>query len=300
MHSLDWNDVRYFLAVCQAGTLAGAGRSLGVQHSTVARRLAAIEQALGVSLFTRTPDGMVLTEAGSEVLPLAREAGRALAAVELKVAGGDKRIDGTVRVTTSEGFSNFLIGVLSELKARYPELTVDIISVSRPLDLTRGEADIAVRLISTPQPDLIVRKIGACGWSLYAAASYLDRAGAPAGPEKLAGHDLIGFDDAMTGSPGAVWIRQHGEGTNIVLRGASTVTILNAAMVGMGVAMLPCFLAAAETGLRRLTPAVLASQDIWLVYQSAVGRIARVRAVIDFIIEAVARESARLRGDEAA
>jgi DNA-binding transcriptional LysR family regulator len=280
--------------------LAGAGRSLGVQHSTVARRLAAIEQALGVSLFTRTPDGMVLTEAGSEILPLAQEAGRALAAVELRVAGGDKRIDGTVRLTTSEGFSNFLIGVLSQLKTRHPELTVDIISVSRPLDLMWGEADIAVRLMATSQPDLISRKIGACGWSLYAAATHLDRAGARVSPENLAGHDLIGFDDAMTGSPGAVWIRQHGEGANIVLRGASTVTVLNAAMVGMGIAMLPCFLAEGDPALKRLTTAVLASQDIWLVYQSAVGRIARVRAVIDFVVEAVGRESVRLRGDAAA
>ena len=116
MHSPDWNDLRYFLAVCRAGTLVGAGRSLQVKHSTVGRRIEALEAALGVSLFTRSPDGFVLTDAGNEIMPLAEEAERAVTAIERRVAGGDKRISGVVRVTTSETFSGFLMRRLPELE----------------------------------------------------------------------------------------------------------------------------------------------------------------------------------------
>lgn len=297
MHSLDWNDVRYFLAIGEAGTLAGAGRALGVQHSTVGRRLDAVEQALGVSLFTRTPDGLILTDAGKAILPLAMEAGRALAAIELQVAGNDQRIDGSVRLATSEAFSGFMIRLLSELKARHPALTVDILSGNRPLDLSRGEADVAVRMVTTSQPDLISRKIGEAGWSLYAAESYIQRFGVPAAATDLAGHDLIGFDEAMTGVPGAEWLLKHGHGARVVLRGNSIVSVLNAAVAGMGIAGLPCFVAEAEPGLRRLTPMTIGTRDVWLVYQPMVGRIARVRAVIDFVVESVAARSALLRGD---
>jgi DNA-binding transcriptional LysR family regulator len=297
MHSLEWNDVRYFLAIGEAGTLAGAGRALGVQHSTVARRLDALERALGVSLFTRTPDGLILTEAGQEILPLAEAAGKALAAIERRVGGGDSRVEGRVRLATSEAFSGLMIRILSDLKARHPELTVDIISGNRPLDLTRGEADIAVRILPTQQPDLISRKVGKAGWSLYAAASYIHRAGIPATPSELAGHDLIDFDEAMAGVPGAEWLRKHGEGARIVLRGNSIISVLNAAVAGMGIAGLPCFVAEAEPGLRRLTHELVGSRDVCLVYMPAVGRIARVRAVIDFIAESLAERSAMLRGD---
>lgn len=297
MHSLDWNDVRYFLAIGEAGTLAGAGRALGVQHSTVGRRLDAVEQALGVTLFTRTPDGLILTAAGKEILPLAMEAGRALAAIELRVAGNDQRIDGSVRLATSEAFSGFMIRLLSELKARHPALTVDILSGNRPLDLSRGEADVAVRMVTTSQSDLISRKIGEAGWSLYAAESYIQRSGIPAAATDLAGHDLIGFDEAMTGVPGAEWLLKHGDGARIVLRGNSIISVLNAAVAGMGIAGLPCFVADAEPGLRRLTPMKVGTRDVWLVYQPMVGRIARVRAVIDFVVESVAARSALLRGD---
>jgi DNA-binding transcriptional LysR family regulator len=300
MHSLDWNDVRYFLAIGEAGTLAGAGRALGVQHSTVARRLDAVERALGVSLFTRTPDGLILTEAGQEILPLAQQAGKALADMERRVGGGDSRIEGSVRLATSEAFSGLMIRILSELKERHPALTVDILSGNRPLNLTRGEADIAVRLMATPQPDLISRKVGESGWSLYAAESYTRRAGAPAVASDLAGHALIDFDEAMAGVPGAQWLRKHGDGARIVLRGNSIIAVLNAAVAGMGVAGLPCFVADAEPGLRRLTPAIIGTRDVCLVYMPTVGRIARVRAVIDFIAESLAERSALLRGDAGA
>jgi DNA-binding transcriptional LysR family regulator len=300
MHSLDWNDLRYFLAVCRAGTLVGAGRSLRVRHSTVGRRVEALEAALGVSLFMRAPDGFVLTEAGSGIVSLAEEAERAVAAVERRVAGGDKRIDGIVRVTTSESFSGFLMRRLPELQAQHPTLTVEVLTGNASLDLMRREADLAIRFMETTQADLICKRLCDAGWSLYASETYLARAGNPKTPTDLARHDIIGFDETMARSPGAIWLEEHRVGARVVVRCNSLMSALNASIVGMGVAVLPCFLAEAEPSLRRLTDEVLATRAIWVVFHPDVAQIRRVRTVIDFVSAIVGREAATFRGERAA
>jgi DNA-binding transcriptional LysR family regulator len=297
LHSLDWNDLRYFLAVCREGSLAGAARSLRVRHSTVGRRLEALETALAASLFTRTPNGFVLTDAGAGILPLAEEAERAVLAVERQVGGGDNRIEGVVRLTASEAFSGFLVRKLGLLHERHPGLMVEILSGNRSLDLARGEADLALRIGATSQPDLICKRIGDAGWTVYAAASYLARRGTPPSLDDLSGHDVIGFDETMANVPGALWLAGHVGSAEVVLRGNSIVSVLNAAIIGMGLAVLPCFLADAETSLRRLTPAVVGTREIWLVFHPDVARIARVRTVIDFVTEAIGREADTLRGE---
>ena len=300
MHSLDWNDLRYFLAVCRAGTLVGAARSLHVRHSTVGRRVEALEAALGVSLFMRAPDGFVLTEAGSGIVSLAEEAERAVAAVERRVAGGDKRIDGIVRVTTSESFSGFLMRRLPELQAQHPTLTVEVLTGNASLDLMRREADVAIRFMETTQADLICKRLCDAGWSLYASETYLARAGNPKTPTDLARHDIIGFDETMARSPGAIWLEEHKAGGRVVVRCNSLMSALNAGIAGMGVAVLPCFLAEAEPSLRRVTDEVLATRAIWVVFHPDVAEIRRVRTVIDFVSTIVAREATLFRGERAA
>jgi DNA-binding transcriptional LysR family regulator len=300
MHSLDWNDLRYFLAVCRAGTLVGAARSLHVRHSTVGRRVEALEAALGVSLFMRAPDGFVLTEAGSGIVSLAEEAERAVAAVERRVAGGDKRIDGIVRVTTSESFSGFLMRRLPELQAQHPTLTVEVLTGNASLDLMRREADLAIRFMETTQADLICKRLCDAGWSLYASETYLARAGNPKTPTDLARHDIIGFDETMARSPGAIWLEEHKAGARVVVRCNSLMSALNASIVGMGVAVLPCFLAEAEPSLRRLTDEVLATRAIWVVFHPDVAQIRRVRTVIDFVSTIIGKEATTFRGERAA
>src|SRR5260221_7930584 len=298
MHSLDWNDLRYFLAVCRAGSLVGAGRQLHVRHSTVGRRIEALEAALGVTLFTRGADGFVVTEAGSAIMPLAEEAERAVVAVERRVAGGDKRIDGIVRVTTSESFSGFLMRRLPELKAQHPTLTVEVLSGNASLDLMRREADLAIRFLETTQADLICKRLCDIGWSLYASEAYLARAGPLKTPTDLAGHDIISFDETMARNPGAIWLEEHKAGAHIVVRCNSLISALNASIAGMGATMLPCFLADAEPGLRRLTDEVLAGRAVWVVFHPDVAQIRRVRTVIDFVSTIIAREATAFRGEQ--
>ena len=299
MHSLDWNDLRYFLAVCRVGTLAGAARELSVRHSTVGRRIEAVEQALGVSLFARTPDGFVPTAAGVEIRPLAEDAERAATAIERRIAGGDKRIEGTVRVTASEAFSGFLVHQLATLRERHPGLMIEVLSGNRSFDLMRGEADLAVRFSKTTQADLLSKRIGMAGWSVYAAKSYIARRGKPTSLDDLSGHDVIGFGDAMSQASPALWLGHRTTGATVVLRGNSIVAVLNAAIVGMGIAVLPCFLADNELNLSRLTDEIIGAAEIWLVYHPDVAKVARVRTVIDFFTEAIGRKAAMLGGEVA-
>src|SRR5262249_49498009 len=152
---------------------------------------------------------------------------------------------------------------LSQLQAQHPRLTVDVLSGNAALDLARHEADLAIRFAETTQPDLIRRRLCDMAWSLYASADYLARVDVSAAPANLAGHDVIGFDPTMAGNPGALWLEDHLEGARVVVRCNSLVAALNAATVGMGIAVLPCFLADREPPLHRLTDQVVATRPIW-------------------------------------
>ncbi|HZP19274.1 MAG TPA: LysR family transcriptional regulator [Bauldia sp.] len=299
MHGFDWNDLRYFLALYRRRTLAGAARELRVQHSTVGRRLAALEEALGASLFTQAPDGFVPTEAGLAIVPLAEDAERAVQAIDRRISGSDARIAGMVRLTTSEAFSGLIVRHLGRLRDRFPDLTVEVLAGNRSLDLARGEADLALRFTETTDPNLICKRVGSTAWSIYAALSYVERRGLLPSATDFRGHDVIGFDETLAAVPGALWLAEHGAGSREILRGNSIVAILNAAIVGMGVAILPCFIAEAEPTLRRLTPDIIGSREVWLVFHPDAARIARVRSVIDFVTETMAAEADRLGGTAA-
>jgi DNA-binding transcriptional LysR family regulator len=297
MRSLDWNDLRYFLAVCRSGTLVGAARSLGVRHSTVGRRIEALEAALGVRLFARAPEGFVPTAAGIAIVPLVDEAERAVMAIERRAAAGDQRVDGIVRIATSEAFSGFLVRRLSLLQLQHPTLTAEVLTGNPSLDLIHREADLAIRFVETTEGDLTRKRLCDVGWSLYASEAYLARAGAQATPTDLSGQQIIGFDKTMARSPGALWLDQHKSGARVVIRCNSIMSAVNAAIAGMGVTVLPCFLGDAEAGLRRLTDEVLATRPIWVVFHPDVGQIRRVRKVIDFVSTIVGREAAMFRGE---
>lgn len=292
---MDWNDLRYFLAVHEAGSLAGAARALRVDHATVGRRLDALERDLGAKLFTRSPEGLTFTVAGAALLPEAREMARVAEAALRRVQGEDARIEGTVRLTTSEGFAGYLAQRLGPLREQYPALLVEILGTNRQLDLLRGEADVALRLAPPTQPDLIARRVAETGWALYASQGYIARRGAPATPEALGGHDVIGFDASFARIPGAVWLGD-GRGGTFAMRVSGLLPALNATIAGVGIAVLPCLLGDAEPTLTRLSAGVLVSCEAYLVLHRDLARVGRVRAVLDYLSELMAREASRLSG----
>jgi DNA-binding transcriptional LysR family regulator len=296
---LDWNDLRHFLAVAHAGTLAGAARELGVEHTTVGRRLAALETALAAKLFTRGPDGFALTAAGTEILALAEQMAKNADAIARRAAGDDGRIEGNVRLSTSEALSGYVVRQLGALRERHPALTVEILSGNRAFDVMRGEADMALRIREIEDSDLVVRKVAVAGWALYAAPTYLARKGTPATPEDLDGHDVIDFDATLGEVPGALWLKEHAKGATVVTRGNSIIAVLNAATFGMGLATLPCFLGDAETALTRVSDERVGTRNVFLVVHPDLARVARVRAVVDHIVEAFTRDRRVWSGERA-
>jgi DNA-binding transcriptional LysR family regulator len=298
--AMDWDDLRYFLAVHRAGSTAGAARALNVQHTTVGRRLTALEQTLGAALFARTSTGLVPTSVAADILPLAEEAERSMQAIARTVSGADGRLEGIVRLTTSEAFSGYFVRRLAKLHTAHPKLVVEVLSGNRVFDLARGEADLAVRIAPTPQLDVICRCIGHANWGLYASADYLASHGPPPSSGNFAGHSIVGFDPSLAYTPGAVWFAEHAAAADMPIRANSIPSALNAALVGIGIAAIPCFLGDVEPTLRRVLPDPVGMREVWLVFHPDAARIPRVRRVIDFVAEEIGADRALLLGDKIA
>lgn len=297
---MDWNDLAYLLAAYRHRTLAGAARELGCEHTTVSRRLGALEAALGARLFTRSPDGLVPTEIATDLAPLAEQIEGIVRTIERRVAGHDQRIEGIVRVTTSETFASFVIKRLVELRARHPELVVQVLAENRVLDIARGEADLALRFTETTQRDLVVRKLGVVHWAMYASHDYVARRGAPSPVDDLRGHDIVGYDEVLAGIPGSAWLAAHGEGAATVFRGNSLRAVLEATLAGLGLTVLPCQLCDPEPQLARLSSDSLGHRTLCLVVHPDLAKVPRVRAVIDFLVEITTRDRAALLGGDRA
>jgi DNA-binding transcriptional LysR family regulator len=290
---MDWNDLRYFLAACRHGSLAGAARELGCEYTTVGRRIAALESALDTTLFVRTPDGLTLTPSAQDLVPLAEQVERSANEITLRAAGHDQRAEGVVRVTCAEGFSAYIVSQLGELRALHPGLVVEILDDIRPLDLARNEADFAIRLVPSTQRDLISRTLCVMNWRMFASESYLARRGRPSAVHNLAGHDVIGFDERLANVPGAQWLAEHAKDATIVLRGNSMHAVLDAAAAGLGLAVVPHFLAARDGRLQQVADDVLGTRTLSLVVHADLKKVARVRATMDFFGAAILRDHAR-------
>ncbi|HEY8072717.1 MAG TPA: LysR family transcriptional regulator [Labilithrix sp.] len=289
---MDWDDLRYFLAAYRRGSLAAAARELGCEYTTVGRRLAALEAALGTTLFKRTPDGLEPTAAAVDLVPLADGIERATVAIAARAAGHDERVEGVVRVTCPEGFSLYLVDRVLELRARQPGLVIEILTDVRSLDLVRGEADVAFRMSPTTQRDVVVRALCAMPWRMFASSAYVARRGKPSAPGDLRGHDVVGYEAPLAHVPGARWLDEHAEGASVVFRGNSLRAIADAALAGLGVTVLPHFLATRLTGLELLSEEILGTRTLSIAVHPDLVQVARVRAVIDFCAEAVLRDHA--------
>lgn len=294
---LDWNDLRYFLRAAQAGTLAGAARAMGVEHSTIGRRLSSLERTLGAPLVIRGPDGLHLTPLGASLLPLAEDVDRAVSAVHGLVSQSPTR----VRLAMPTGFTALFSENLLHLRRTQPRLALELLAGAKPVDLRRGEADLAIRSGPIDDEDLIVRPLGDSGWSLYAAPSYLSAHAAPTDLDDLSGHALVGFDPALATVPAAQWIEQRAiEGrATIVLRSREMSEMQAAAIGGAGLALLPCLAADGVAGLVRVTPRVLAKRALWLVYPRESRLSPAVQAVIRFVADVARDNAARIAGTAA-
>jgi len=296
MPSLDWNDLKYLLALKRAGTLAAAARELGVDHSTVSRRLSALEEEIGNTLFRRTPDGLVFTEAGEAAAVTAEAMERTTSGLLSKLAGADDRDEGVVRLTIPEGFIPRVAQELTRLHQAHPGLTVELLSNVAALDLLRGEADVALRLFRPTQQGLVVRLLGKVGWSLYASETYVARKGVLSSVGDLRGHQLIAYDEGLKNSPGQRWFDEHAPEATVVMRGGSMRGVQLAIAQGLGIGAMPCFVAANDPGLRRVTPETIASGEAHLVTTPDLQKVKRIRRVMDGLGAMYERDRALYEG----
>jgi len=284
--------LRYFLRAAQVKTLAGAARSMGVEHSTIGRRLSALERSLGAPLVLRGPDGLTLTPLGERIAPLVHEVERGVLAVRELVTSQRSR----VRVALPSGFTGLLTDDLVRLRMEHPELTLETVSGSRAVDLGRGEADLAIRVGPVTDDDLVVRSLGEVGWSLYASRGYVERHPAPTNPENLSGHDVIAFGADLASLSAAAWLEAHVGNANVILRSNEVMTMLAAVVSGAGLSVLPCFVAEAEPTLVRLTQQILATRSLSLVYRREVRLAEAVKVASRFVVEIMRKHAQRISG----
>jgi DNA-binding transcriptional LysR family regulator len=226
---------------------------------------------------------------GEKLVPLVHDMGRAAAAVG-RLEESQKA---SIRLAMPSGFMRVFATALSQSNARKMEFSLDILSGSHPHDLNKGEADLAIR--ATPQTDqnLIASKLCGAGFSLYASAAYLDRHPAPIDASDLTGHDVIGYHPSLSAAAASKWLETHAAGASIVLRSREMTDVFSAALSGVGLAVLPCLLGDDQPALTRLTPQVLATQDLSLVYTREFRNSPSGRTAIGFV-KTVVRQHAPL------
>lgn len=298
---MDWDHLRFVLAVADAGGLSAAGRVLRVDPGTVGRRLDALEAELRCKLFHRSRRGLEPTEAGAKLVGHARRIEAEIRALGLELSAEDRGLGGTVVVTATEVVAaGFVAPALPELRRRHPSIALELVTDIRSLDLGRREADIALRLARPSQGDLKQRRLGEVGYALYASPGYLERHGAPApGADGARGHLLIDWPADYTVIPQVPWLRARMRAASVALRSGSAMVRLAAAAAGAGVALLPCLLADADPRLVRIPSDTAPAQDLWLVTHRDLARVPRVRAAADFLAGTARRSAGRLAGTDA-
>ena len=294
---LNWDDLRFLLALRREGSLGAAARLLKVEPSTASRRLSTLEAALGVQLAARTPEGLVLNEAGLLASDLAETIDRGVDELLAQIGGEDQRPEGTVRLATTESMAIFLMRGLVSLREAHPKIQVELVLSSAAHDLTRREADIALRLFRETNPTLVARKVGEVGWSAYASREYVARKGIVPGPDvALDDVAVVGYNDPVSRAPGPVWLAANTRPQQVVLTCDSVAAALNAVRAGMGVSVMPCFAVTDEPGLVRLTPAVVAHGELFVVIPPNHRDTRRIRVVMDHILALFEQERERLAG----
>lgn len=288
----DWDDLRLFLAVARSGTLSGAARTLGVNHSTVFRRIGAFEAALGVRLFERQPTGYLLTPAGEEMQAGALRVEEEIAGLSRKVTGQDLRLSGTVRVTTIDMLAfGLLPRHLADFRKAYPGIEIELIVGNATLNLSRREADVALRVGNEPPESLVGRRAGRLVFAVYGSADYCSENTEP----DLARHNWIGFD-----AEHAALVHRFSSFLPEVkpaLRANSVAAAVAATKAGLGLAPLPCGIADLEPDLVRVAPLPdNFTLDLWLLTHEDLRRTARIRAFLDFVADALMKEAPLLEG----
>ncbi len=274
---MEWDDLRYVLALARAGTLMGAARELNVVRTTVGRRLNAIEDALGVRLFDRTPQGFVPTVHGEDLAAVAAQIEAQVLAAECRVRGGDAELQGTLCVSTMDFVYEVFADVFSSFIARYPQVDLVISTSPEVVSLRRREADVVIRLSNDPPDYLVGRRMGRVEFGLYGSRELVERvgAGSPLGEFPWLSHR----DGGLEG-----WRAQHAAGGRTVMHFDTYPVLRRAISAGVGVHFLACFDGERDAGLVDLGARLDGvARDLWVLTLAELRSNVRVRVFMDHV-----------------
>lgn len=298
---MDWDDLRFFLEIARGGSVSGAARALGVNHSTVSRRIGALEERLGVRLFDRLPRGWVTTAAGDDMFRSVLEVDEKLQSLERRLLGRDARLSGGIRVAIPDVLVPLVAPVFAEFAELYPGIELEVVSGNEYLNLSRREADVAIRGGGERLGHLVGPRVAEVGVSIYASEGYL---AAHPEREKLSDHVWLDWDEDWGRQLGhepllwvTRWMRQNVPEARVVCRVNSAAVMVEMVRTGMGVAMLPCFAGDPQPSLRRVVPdAFQPGLALFVLTHEDLESTARVRCLLDFLEEAFSRQRDLLSG----
>ena len=285
---MNWDDVRVFLAVARAGQFVAAARTLKVDHATVARRVTALERALNARLVERRTTGVLLTGAGTRFLAAAERMETSFLQAQSELTDQDVEISGTVRVGAPDGFAAYyLASRFAAFTERHGAITIQLVPVPQVGPLSRREVDIAVVLEKPETGRFVARKLTDYAIGLFASTDYLDRHRAPERRDDLTGHALVGYVEEFNYSPALDYMTELCGPVPIRFQCASAVGQLEAVRAGVGIGAIHDFIARRHRELVRVLPESGTSRSYWLVEHEDTRGIGRIRAVHDFIVDAV-------------
>lgn len=281
---MNWNDLPVFLAIADSGTLAGAARNLGLNHSTVFRRLNSLEEDMNARLFDRLPEGYSLTPAGERLRELASEADETFQQINRELVGQDLLPSGKVRVTSALNITRtILAGAVPKIRKAYPGIVLELAAGESDYDLNRREADIALRATLSPPQHLVGRKLLDLNWWLCRSCN--SRAKKPGSVAELSELKLIGADAELMRLPVFQWLEKE-HGSSVVARSNDLSTMAAMAIAGVGYAVLPSD--NNEKGLEKVLKIPNAAGELWILTHPDLRNVARIKVVWDALVEHIA------------
>ena len=294
----DWNDLKYFLALSRQGKLVRAAVRLQVDHTTVSRRIAALEKQLDVRLFDKSPNGYQLTDAGLRLLPLAEQIETRSNRLYREIAGKDARLSGTVRVATPEALGSQVIARhITEFKQQHPDIEIELVAETRRMSLSKREADIAISFSRPDSGRLIAWKLCDYRLRLFASRDYL--AGYPAitNMDDLAQHDFVSYIEDLIEMPELRFFDNTIKNAHVVFRSTNVSAQFNAILEGLGLGLVHCFMAQRENRLQVVLPGqVSVERTYWLLVHEDLRHVARVDAVCQFLTRILRQDPALMMG----
>lgn len=282
----DWGDIRHFLAVARGGSTLAAAKLLGVNQTTVARRIAALEESLGERLFDRAAGGYRLTETGSAMVQNAERVEAEVEAFGRMAAQRSRRLAGVIRVTTNDVLAECLLSPwLNEFAERFPVVRVETLIGDQTLDLSSGEADIAIRAVggAPDDPDLVVRRLARGRWGVYCSRAYAAENGKPHGPDDIVNHPIVCGAGLLTQFEPAFVKAARARGAMVRSASSSILNMAAAIRTGVGVGGVPCILGGLDPSLELCFTYPDSDYELLLVVREEMRRLPHVRAFNDFI-----------------